>query len=64
MREVLKGEIEGLFLSARGRVFQQLGAVTEKAREPKERLCKGLGGGEGRRRSVEDGQGCVCEEHA
>ena len=36
MREVLKEEIEGLFLSARGRVFQQLGAVTEKAREPKE----------------------------
>ena len=32
MREVLQEEIEGLFLSVRGRVFQQLGAVTEKAR--------------------------------
>ena len=38
---VLKEEIEGLFLSARGRVFQQLGAVTEKAREPKESFVRG-----------------------
>ena len=41
MREVLKAEIEGLFLSARGRVFPQLGAVTEKARDPKESFVRG-----------------------
>ena len=64
MREVLKEEIEGLFLSARSRVFQQLGAVTEKARDPKKSFVPGNGGGEGRRRSAEDGQGCVCEENA